>query len=458
MKPLLSYVENLPVDKVNQIRSFFLSNASNFLNTNLLVVIDDLERHSPNISVTDILGALLQLRDDRNCQIILIMNEEALKAAGGTELYLANKEKIIDVELTFSPTLDEAVAIGFSGSEGDQTAIECCRKLKTSNIRTIKKVHNHLARFRGIVQACGTTAPPEFDAQVQSTMALAVWAYWEHVISLSDIKQLESGDVWSPHFDKKIDESKRRFYQLLTDYGYSHTDNTDRLVITFVEQGVVDSKELASTISEFTNELARRQRAAKVNEAWQLYRGSLSPNGDAVADALYSSHAAAIEQVEMTALDAAVRILSELGFQERADDLIEKFVNRATSIPAYHSFPFPELVQDKKLIERWKQSSSTVPDTRSISETVASFCGKPKDVRKDIEKLTTFTEEDFYGYFSITQDERLFPYIKALSKIEWQLPDLLEKNALIERNVQCALDRISRESKINAYRLRNLLQ
>lgn len=171
LKPLLARTEKLPINSAASWRSFLLSNVSNFLNNDLLIVIDDLERHSPKISLTDIMGFLLQLRDERNCQIILITNEEALKTSTGAEGYLVNKEKIIDLELTFAPTTDEAVTIGFAGSETDNVAADCCRKLSISNIRTIKKIQEHLARFRGIAKTYDITPPPEFDAQVQSTMA-----------------------------------------------------------------------------------------------------------------------------------------------------------------------------------------------------------------------------------------------------------------------------------------------
>ena len=458
IKPLLARTEKLPIASVSNWRSFLLTNVSIFLNNDLLIVIDDVERHSPAVSVTDVMGFLLQLRDERKCQIILIMNEDALKASDGDKVYLANKEKIIDVELTFAPTTDEVVAIVFSDSQKDQVAADCCRKLFISNIRTIKKIQDHLVRFRGIVAASGVSPPLEFDEQVQSTMALAVWSYWQHLVELDDIKRLAPGDTWRLHFkESALEEKERKFYQLLEDYGYLLTDNTDRLVIRFVEHGVMEPTELSATVSEFSEELARRRRASEVNSAWELYRNSLSEDTDEVADALYNSHLAAIEEVEISSLDAAIRILSELGFQIKVDELIERFVHRTNPLPEYETFPFLDLVRNKTLRKRWRAASTELPDDRSISETIDSFVGPSKDVRRDLTRLSAFTVDEFYNYFKAAQVEGLFSRIKALSKIEWTLPDLLETNKRIQNNVRRALTKISKESKINEIRLRNLL-
>jgi Cdc6-like AAA superfamily ATPase len=84
-KPILSSVTRTPILGVNNIRSFVVSNAAAFFNRNSLIVIDDLERHSPTLSVSDIMGILTQLKEERNCQIIIVMNEDALRTAQGAE-------------------------------------------------------------------------------------------------------------------------------------------------------------------------------------------------------------------------------------------------------------------------------------------------------------------------------------------------------------------------------------
>ena len=129
---------------------FTLGTMAHFFNRDSLIVIDDLERHSATLPVRDILGAITQLSEERGCQIIIVMNEDALKKGGGDALYFETKEKVIDRELTFEPTVDEAVAIGLSDYQGkNQFAAEQCRELKIANIRTIQKIDADAAPTSG---------------------------------------------------------------------------------------------------------------------------------------------------------------------------------------------------------------------------------------------------------------------------------------------------------------------
>jgi Cdc6-like AAA superfamily ATPase len=116
-KPLLARAGGLPIFGVNAMRGFTLGTMAHFFNRNSLIVIDDLERHSAGLSVRDILGVITQLKEERGCQIIIVMNEDALTKDSDSS-YFETKEKVIDRELTFEPTVDEAIAIGLTDYQG----------------------------------------------------------------------------------------------------------------------------------------------------------------------------------------------------------------------------------------------------------------------------------------------------------------------------------------------------
>jgi hypothetical protein len=126
-KPLLARAGGLPIFGVSAMRGFTLGTMAHFFNRDSLLVIDDLERHSATLAVRDILGVITQLKEERGCQIIIVMNEDALKKDGGDALYFETKEKVIDRELTFEPTVDEAIAIGLSDYQGkNRGAVAIC--------------------------------------------------------------------------------------------------------------------------------------------------------------------------------------------------------------------------------------------------------------------------------------------------------------------------------------------
>jgi Cdc6-like AAA superfamily ATPase len=92
VKPLLSRAGGLPIFGVNAMRGFTVGTMAHFFNRNSLIVIDDLERHSAGLSVRDILGVITQLKEERGCQIIIVMNEDALTKDSDAPYFAADRK------------------------------------------------------------------------------------------------------------------------------------------------------------------------------------------------------------------------------------------------------------------------------------------------------------------------------------------------------------------------------
>jgi Cdc6-like AAA superfamily ATPase len=75
---------------------------------NFVICIDDLERKERGITPSAFLGFITNLRDERNCKVILLYNESAITENKPLERALAEyREKVFDVELSFEPSVDE---------------------------------------------------------------------------------------------------------------------------------------------------------------------------------------------------------------------------------------------------------------------------------------------------------------------------------------------------------------
>ncbi len=66
---------------------------------NQIVCIDDLDRRRANIRIDDILGLVTSLRDERHCNVVLLLNEEKLD---DKDIFDCHFEKTIDSKLIFS--------------------------------------------------------------------------------------------------------------------------------------------------------------------------------------------------------------------------------------------------------------------------------------------------------------------------------------------------------------------
>jgi GTPase SAR1 family protein len=459
-KPLLARAGGLPIFGVNAMRGFTLGTMAHFFNRNSLIVIDDLERHSATLPVRDILGVITQLKEERGCQIIIVMNEDALKKDDGDAPYFETKEKVIDRELTFEPTVDEAIAIGLSDYQRkNQFAAEHCRKLKIANIRTIQKIDSALRQLRDVLSGLNLTAPEPFDQQLQSSGVLAVWTYWERIIDIDDLEKLEPGDSTVALMEEalpRLSDKQKDLYQRVRDYGYAYSDDTDKMIIRFIKSGVIDSDEMRLRVQENDAALENRRKNEAIERAWEVYR-TLKVNPDEVVTALYEAHVAGIEEAQTAMVAPAVWVMRELGHEDKADDLTDKFFKRAAPIGSYSSYPFHEMIADSKFVERWKtETEKEVSDERDLDTTITSFYSEKTSIMDDIKRLAQFTADDFYEWFSSTDNPRVFTIAKALSRIEYRLPLVITETEKVEADVMAALRRIADESKINQIRLRSL--
>jgi hypothetical protein len=459
-KPLLSRLADIPVFGANNIKAFVVNNAAHWFTRNTLIVIDDLERHSSSLSIRDILGILTDLKEERGCQIIIVMNEDALQKDNGDKPYFETKEKVIDREIVFQPTAEDAIAIGLTDREKNQTAAECCRKLQIANIRTIQKIDSTLRQLRDVLAELGVTVPESFDLQLQSTTVLAIWAYWERVIDIDEIENLELGDstlALMDEADTKLSPEQRNLYERVREYGYSYSDDTDKMIIRFIKTGAIDKKEMRQRVQENDAAVAKRQRDEAMERAWDLYRNTLEQNEDEVCQELYRTHAEAIEDVSISNSSSAVWVLRNLCHEEEAEDLIDKFFARTAPIESYNDYHFREMIIDERFRRRWEEETRRKSaDERDIATTIDSFHHHKASTMDDIKRLAQFTEDDFYRWFKTTRYQRALGAAKALAHIEHRLPLVIDETEKVERDVRAALQRISAESRINQLRLRNL--
>ena len=459
-KPLLTRAGGLPIFGVNAMRGFTLGTMAHFFNRNSLIVIDDLERHSAGLSVRDILGVITQLKEERGCQIIIVMNEDALTKDSDSP-YFETKEKVIDRELTFEPTVDEAIAIGLTDYQGKNSlAANGCRKLQIANIRTIQKIDATVHQFRDVLDQIKIKVPETFDQQLQSTAVLAVWAHWERVIDIDAVENLELGDTPSVLMDvrEKLPEKLQQMYRLLREYGYGYSDDTDKMIIRFVKTGVIDPDEMRLRVQENDAAVAKRKRDEAIEHAWEFYTKTLRPNEGEVVKAVYETHLAGIEDVQIGSLSQAVWVLRQLGHEAEADDLTDRYLNRKEPIARYGQYPFREMVMDEKFLESWREATDReVVDEREIDTTIRSYCGEKSSTIDDIKRLSHFTADDYYRWFTTADHPSVLVVAKALARLQYRLPTLEAETARVEAAVRAALERIAGESRINALRLRSLI-
>lgn len=161
----LKQIKNLP----------FLKNASSVLDamsymyvSNSLICIDDLERKGNALTSKDILGIVSQLKEQKKCKIVLLLNEASISDSSD---YKEFKEKVIDKEITFNPTPSECIYLIIPNEfEWFETVRECAEILSLTNMRVISKAYSLISKC---LQHCDDLGP-EISRQICHTIIFVV--------------------------------------------------------------------------------------------------------------------------------------------------------------------------------------------------------------------------------------------------------------------------------------------
>ena len=79
-----------------------------------IVCFDDFERKGKGLRTADVLGVISQLKETKECKIVVILNDDALSEEDKPD-FEKYFEKVFDAKIEFAPTAEEFVEIALRG-------------------------------------------------------------------------------------------------------------------------------------------------------------------------------------------------------------------------------------------------------------------------------------------------------------------------------------------------------
>lgn len=209
----------------------------------VVICIDDFERKSSKLDIKDILGYLSQLKEQFGCQIVLILNEDKISNDDGT--YRDYKEKIVDFEYTYNPSVEEAYKIIENELLNFKIEFkEYCNKVNLNNIRIMKKIVRVLNRLNENIDFMQFTplTNKTFLDKLFSILAIN-YKYSLNIRELSKYAQSRRFD--DEQSKEQIDIKKEEIlsYVVYENILY-HTDNIDTLILEFCNKSILNYQEL----------------------------------------------------------------------------------------------------------------------------------------------------------------------------------------------------------------------
>lgn len=299
----------------------FLDRAAFSSVRNQIICFDDLERTSSSLSVRDILGLSTFLKEERDCKVILVLNDQKLKDNNKRD-FNSQFEKVVDSSIMFDPSIDETLDIVLNEdfAEADYFR-EVIKKIGIKNIRVVTKI---LRIVQMIVDECGTSSSDL--RQVISTAALAGWVKFEggDDVNLDELKSFNSIalQVGSQRNDA---EPLPEWIERPNALSYSHSDQVDIVIIDAMERGYINPEQFNAAVSKRDDESSSNENNEEFSEAWKLYHGSLNISDEKIVSELLSGMRANYKGVSLLNFNGTVSLFRELGFDDQANIAIKEY-------------------------------------------------------------------------------------------------------------------------------------
>jgi len=417
---------------------------------NLVVCLDDMERASASIDFKDMLGLVSSLKEQRNCKVILIFNDEKLLSGHQAADYKELKEKVIDAEITFSPMAEESARMIFSGintipDKLSSHLIDCAVRLDIRNIRILMKIKRVVDMVFPVMEG---KFEEDVSLQAISTLTLLTWSYYssshdENVPLYSYIKSYSALNDLREHLsDAKQNKfpCQREWSMKLRQYGYN-TDEFDLALADVVEMGYVDEGTFLSKAKNAHEQIVEQNADRSIKKAFGLYH-TFDDNEDELVRALCEVVKFA-RHMNHSQMNGIFTILVEMGYVDEARRVLSEYIKLNEDREGF--FDIESDVFDceyhPEVLNRFKKMNKKIKKTRSLAEVVTRIVETNSWSGEDQQVIAQATSDDFYKIFK--DDLRTVDVC------------LKFKESPIIDNVRSALVRIGRESKLNARRVRS---
>lgn len=415
-----------------------------------LVCIDDLERSGKGLSVHDVLGLVSELKEQKACKVIVLLNAEMIPG-DGKEAFEAQLEKVADISLVFDPTPVEAAEIGVSqGAALRAQLVRHCVTLSVVNIRVIKKIERHAKRLGEILHGYDS----RILEQAVSSMALYTFSKFQpdSAPSLDFLRKFShfTGLIGQPP------EEYAKWREMLIEYGYSSTDEFDLKVMDGVERGFFDETQLKVAADDMAAILTFSDQGETVQEAWDNYHASFDDNADAVLDGMDAAFRTNANAITPLNANGTIRLFKDLGRGDQAKALAQHYVDTRNDPAEFWNlseYSFSDDVTDPDLIAAFERKhASFAPPALDAADILIRISKQNGWNPADVQLLASLSAADFVTLFKKLKGDDLRRAVReALRFSNRGGPGSSE--ATIATRANEALDLIAAESLINTRRV-----
>lgn len=411
-----------------------------------LVCFDDFERQN-TIKAEDVLGLITELSEERGCKVALIFNAEKLDAR---DAYRAYREKAIDFEVLYAPTVQEAFDLVFDASSPKRDLVlRHVVDLGITNVRILRKLQQLIMRIMSATEAMHSNV---IEASIATTVLLC-WCAYAPDVSKPKIEEIEKWNKSLISFKKDADQDSLTlaWVQRLRAYGFTHVDDLDLAIARVVECGYLEGTGFFEVAKKLDEDLRSAERSLPFTSVWRRFHDSFSDDQETFIAELHDAALQAIAQISSGDLNGTVRLLRELQQDDLADGLIDRFVEankEKTKIFDLKEHPFGGSIDDTKLRAKFETVHSELTPLPGLEEAV-TFMAKNSGYNPEHLEAMKVASVDEYEAMFLKQHKD----VHLSSLVKWTLRWADSEHAEITAKAKEALERIKATSLLNTIRV-----
>lgn len=239
---------------------------------NVIVCFDDFERMSSSVNLKDVLGLISELKEQKNCKVVMILNEKELEKLTDiekkpySEIFSLYKEKIIDYDFVYEPTLEENVKIAIKkqGFVFEQKIIlKNLQKFNIKNIRVLEQIFRKLKVFEFIIDK--SYHKNVIDEFLDTTLAILGFIVKDGKKVEDYLKKKSEHDV-----SQMSDEEFKNVN--LTEFGksifVSNDEIIEKVILDYLRSNKINKELLINILDEKNIHLKRYEIKQEIQDKW----------------------------------------------------------------------------------------------------------------------------------------------------------------------------------------------
>lgn len=337
-----------------------------------IVFVDDLERKGEDLRSIDVLGYIAQLRDERNCKVVLILNDEELADKEAFESYL---EKVVDINLRFAPSPKEIAETALKGT--DQISVKIRQRatlLGIDNVRVIRKIYCLVEDLAPMVAAYS----PLVLSNAISSITLLAWCHLQPELapSINYLTEIRGRYAETPQSDEE-----EQWDALMSEYGFYEFSGFDHALLESIRNGYFNSRTIDAHADQLQNMEAKLKAETEVRETWQEMWRSFTVPQDVILARFYERYIRNAQHIDISSSCALFKLFYECGDEVRGNELLERFISLQSTPRA---LDVAELMDGgtglpDKVKDRLSEAAQSLKPTLTSDQVIVALTKMPYD-------------------------------------------------------------------------------